>query len=825
MRQILTVVGLVVAVAVSARADVVTFSDSWGDDGFNVVSATPTGVEIIYSVSTLGVEELVVDGEVMQVLSIPGALLPNDEGAPNLPGEGRFIALPQGASAQVRVLASRTEVFHDINLAPAPPIPLDTDRSPPAYGKDMAIYGVNAHFPAEPVRLSRPRKLRGVDVVILGITPFQYNPITRELVAYKDLHVSVEFVGGNGHFGEDRLRSRWWETILQGHLLNYSSLPRIDFSDPSRFIDSGYEYVIIVPDDPPFIAWGDTVKAWRKLQGISSEVFTVTEVGGNSADAIEAFVDSAYANWTPAPVAFLLLSDYENSGDGYGITSPEWNSYCVSDNIYADVDDDDLPDINFARICAQNETHLSTMISKFLSYEREPYTDEGFYDHPLMACGWQTERWFQLCTEIIRGYLINVQGKDPGHEYNVFDGMPSPGCEWSTNINTPRVIMYFGSQGLGYVPDTNPYSYAWWDSGSADGITAAINAGAFIVQHRDHGEEYGWGEPDYTIDDLVRLTNDMYPFVFTINCLTGKFNSLDECFTEAFHRMEHGALGLLAATETSYSFVNDTYVWGYYDSMWPEFMPDYPEESLWVYQNLMPGFGNVSGKYFLESSSWPYNPGHKVHTYHLFHMHGDAFTCLYTEVPQALTVSHDPMLPAGQNFFVVTADDSSLIALTVDGEIIGVAEGEGVPVTITIPPQNAGDMMLVTVTKANYFRYESEVPVVGEEVVSIELVPDATVYAPGETLGFTATLTNNTQQVQSFYGITEVTLPNGNPYPGNPVLGPQPIVLDPAATVNRYVAHFIPYSAPAGVYTYTATIGTPPDNVIDTDSFDFEVLP
>ena len=87
-----------------------------------------------------------------------------------------------------------------------------------------------------------------------------------------------------------------------------------------------------------------------------------------------------------------------------------------------------------------------------------------------------------------------------------------------------------------------------------------------------------------------------------------------ECFTEKFHRHtsgghNSGALGLTAASETSYSFVNDTYVWGAYDNMWPDFLPDYgstPEE-----RGILPAFGMAAGKYFLQQSSWPYNTSNK----------------------------------------------------------------------------------------------------------------------------------------------------------------------------------------------------------------------
>ncbi len=758
---------MVLLLGVSFAAEVVTFDNNWASKPlFNVDYETPMGIEITFSIHEMVIEETEINGISMKNFGIPGVFLPNDEGAPNLAGTGRYIAIPQGARAQITILGSRTEVYHNVEVAPAFNIPRDNDDSPIRYEKDMKIYSRNAYYPETPVKLSNPMQMRGVDVVILGITPFQYNPVTKEMIVYKDIRVKVDFIGGNGHFGEDRLRSRFWEQILQGHLLNYNSLPKIDFYAPERIQSrDGYEYIIIVPDDPVFEAWADTIKAWRKLQGISCDVFTLTEVGGSSATDIENFLNNAYNTWDPAPVAFLLLSDYPSSGDLYGITSPVWSGTggsCVSDNIYADVNGDNLPEMDHARITAQDESDLSTMINKFLSYERVPYTASNYYDEPLVACCWQNDRWFQICAETIRGFFINVQARNPARQYH--GGNPSAGCAWSTNSNTPVIVAYFGSAGLGYIPDTNPYNASWWNNGTAAGINAAINSGAFIVQHRDHGLETGWADPPYHNSDLNNLTNTMFTFVYSINCLTGIYNWSSECFAEKFHRIDYGALGLNAATEVSYSFVNDTYVWGMYDCMWPEFLPDYPAYDMIGYDNLRPCMSMTSGKYFLEASSWPYNPQHKNITYHLFHHHGDAFITLYSEVPQNLSVSHASSLTAGVTVFNVTANDNSIIALTVNGEIIGVAEGTGGPVAITILPQTPGNTMKITITKANYYRYEADVPITSSTypyvTLSTDIIDDAAggnndgVVNPGETIDYGVYAKNvGTGTAQNVYGI------------------------------------------------------------------------
>ena len=695
----------------SSYAETISYQDSWGDAGFNLVSLDASGVEVVFSITEMAFEDIVIDGRVMQMVHLPGIILPNNPGAPNLPGDGKYIAIPQGASVSVSVIDSRTQVLRDIDMLPAAPIPLDTDDSPPVYERDENIYSRNAYYPESPVAVSEPMQVRGVDAVILGVTPFQYNPVTKELVIYRDLRVQVRFQGGNGHFGDDRLRSRFWEPVLQGNILNYSSLPQVNLNripDPNSEEDN-VEYVIIVPDDPVFIAWADTIKQWRKQQGIITGITTLTEIGGNNATLIENYVNNAYNTWTIPPAAVLLLSDYQNSGDVYGITSPRWNNYCVSDNIYADINSDDLPDIHFARITAQSESHLSLLINKFLNYERTPPTSVNFYDQPLIAGGWQTERWFIICCEIVYGFWANQLGKHPVRQYAIYSG--SPGSQWSTNQNTYMLVNYFGPTGLGYIPATPAHLTNW--NGNAAGINAAINSGAFMVLHRDHGSETGWGEPAYDISNLSGLNNTDLTFVLSINCLTGKYDrTAGPCFAEAFHRHQYGALGIIAASEISYSFVNDTYIFGLFDSMYPLFDPGYPAPELMGANDMRPCMANSYGKHYLAASSWPYNPQHKTHTNNLFHHHGDAFITVNSEVPQNLTVQHNPVLFSGVTDFVVTANEGALIGLSVNNEIIGVAMGTGSPVSIPIAPQIPGQNMLVTATKANYYRYSQPVQIV-----------------------------------------------------------------------------------------------------------------
>ncbi|MBD3168035.1 MAG: hypothetical protein GF307_01035, partial [candidate division Zixibacteria bacterium] len=113
--------------AAESNAELITFDNPWGDPGFNLTSQGMSGVEVVFSIENLMITEIEVDGIPMKNVQIPGAFLPNNAGAPNLPGDGRGIAIPRGATATLTILDSETEVIDNIEIAPAPPIPLETD--------------------------------------------------------------------------------------------------------------------------------------------------------------------------------------------------------------------------------------------------------------------------------------------------------------------------------------------------------------------------------------------------------------------------------------------------------------------------------------------------------------------------------------------------------------------------------------------------------------------------------------------------------------------------------------------------------------------------
>jgi len=73
----------------------ITYSDSWGEQGYSLLYENPGGIELNFSITYFELNEKNIEGIMMSSVHLPSVFLPNDEGAPDLPGTSRFLALPQ----------------------------------------------------------------------------------------------------------------------------------------------------------------------------------------------------------------------------------------------------------------------------------------------------------------------------------------------------------------------------------------------------------------------------------------------------------------------------------------------------------------------------------------------------------------------------------------------------------------------------------------------------------------------------------------------------------------------------------------------------------
>ena len=281
--RIITLAILFTTMALNAQTRDFTFSNSAQREGLTVGQSTRSNLMMRHALKQLQILNITDNGYTGDVVQAgSGISLPATAGEPNLPSFSRFVAVPNGATAHIEMGYRSVTTIANVDLLPAAPLKFDTDDSPNTYEKDLSIYNKDAFFPEQPVTVSEPFSLRGVQTVAVTVVPYQYNPVTHELRVYDDLLFDVRFDGGNGHFGDDRLRSPYWDPILMQNLANYNQLPIIDYeARMQEWVNNrpeGCEYLIVIPNNESFRQYANQLAEYRIKQGIITEVKSLSDV-------------------------------------------------------------------------------------------------------------------------------------------------------------------------------------------------------------------------------------------------------------------------------------------------------------------------------------------------------------------------------------------------------------------------------------------------------------------------------------------------------------------------------------------------------------------
>lgn len=699
------------------------FNNNATQEGFTTINSNNNCFQFRLAIKSMRLDSIVDNGYSGHRIGASGIFLPAEAGAPNIPNVCRYIAIPNGATARIEIIGSSSQTIENVDLMAAPPILLETDTTHATYEKDSSIYGIDAFYPAQIASVSDTFSIRGINTIAVSVSPYQYNPVTKKLVVYHDLSISVSFVGGNGQYGETRLRSPYWDPILMQNLVNYDQLPVVDYE--ARMDDwinsrpTGCEYLIVIPNNESFRPYANQLKEYRIKQGILTEVKSLGEMNCSNPYQINNFFQQAYNNWDIVPVAVCLFGDHSlNTQIGIPCETayhPEYSLGYITDNKYADVDGDGLPEIVFSRLVANNATEAEYLVTKQIEYEYiNPVLESSYYDNPVTSCCWSTPRWFQICTETIGGYWSN-RGKHPIRINALYNLLDIPGELWSTAENTESLIEYFGPNGLNYIPST-PLEIGGWSEGDGDMIIQAIDNGSMMLFHHDHGMEGYWVKPyfDNSYLDWVQVPNKL-TFVLSIDCKTGNFgNSENDCLLESFIRYQTtegqnaGAVGCIGPTETSFSFVSDIFTWGLFDHFSPAFLPNYGFCADYE-DNWMPAYGNAAGKIFLSQFNCGIHNSVKSCIYDIYTSHCDAFLRLYSEVPTEMNVVHPIHIDMNQGRCHVTAPEGATVALTTGNNILKVITATGEPQIIDFPPQPSNAVIDLVATKQNHLRYVAQI--------------------------------------------------------------------------------------------------------------------
>ncbi|MCP4714028.1 MAG: hypothetical protein GY868_02840, partial [Deltaproteobacteria bacterium] len=466
-------------------------------------------------------------------------------GKPAVPQRVYTVAVPPGTRAEVELLDYDTEIAGGYRIHPALEPATDTvGGSEPEFAINQLFYARNVTYPTEPVTIIDTRDLRGTQLALVRICPVQYNPALDELTLYSRLSFRINFTPRL--FSFDAVPSTQ-SPLLPNIIINSSAV-----NAPQARVMAGEDVFssLLIVTNSEFDTAAEALAEWKRQMG-----YTV-------------FLESR-SSWTAAQVkstihGYTNLDFFVIVGDHDDVPSELVGGH-VTDLYYACTGGmgDFVPDMGYGRISVSSAQEAQTVVDKIIGYERTPVSDPDFYTSGMTAAYFQhagsgyAQRRFAQTSWEIRQYLTGQHGYDIDRIFYT-ESYVNP-LYWNN-----------GKYSSGEpIPDyLRRPNYSW--DGNAAQISAGINAGRFMVFHRDHGDLTLWGDPYYTTSHISQLTNgNKLPVVFSINCLTGKFDQ--NSFSEVFLRHTNGgAVGVIGATEVSYSGHNDGLAEGFVDAIWPD---------------------------------------------------------------------------------------------------------------------------------------------------------------------------------------------------------------------------------------------------------------
>ena len=720
-----------------------------------------SGVQITYKFKGTVLAPMYVEGNSYYIPHIYGYAHMRDVGLPMLPAKNHHIAVPAGASLGIEIEDIHFEEYPlDLMVQPAQePLPDCLNCPEPPFEINEVVYGTDADFPANVVEIVDNDTYMGVPVAVIQVRPVQFNPVSRTMKVYSKIKFKVTFSGERCSFSPyAKKNSKHANDIVRSAVLNRDSIPEgVDSSaslDQTRAGDAK-DYIMIVHSN--YLAAAEALAMWKRQLGYSVEI--VSQSSWTTAQVDDA-LKTRYNSWTPKPSFFLLFGDQAD-------VPAEYPGSQYTDLYYAEMEGTGYkPEMAYGRIFPSSASNAQLIVDKIINYEKNPPTLSSFYSNTLACAYYQdsdlnsyADRRFTHTSEDIRNHMMG-QGYGVNRVY-VTGSSVNPLYYNNGNYspaNTP-------------IPNELKRPTFAWDGDAAD-IINYIDAGRFLVWHRDHGDVTLWGDPYFTTTNINQLNNgNLLPIIMSVNCLTGQFTSATECFCERFLRRDNGGcVGIFGATNVSYSGPNDGYAPGIIDAIWPDPQID-PQYGSGGAGNPIPAHDPIytMGDILNHSKiAMEYLWGLHQTTWELHHYFGDPAMKIWTAEPTTATASHPSALNAGETSLAITASNcpGGTASLVYEGILYGktTLAGDGTG-TITFSALSGVEPNAVlTISKHNFKPYAADIPVTGGLPPDANFVADKTSLMATDSVQFTDTSTMSPSSWEwTFAGGTPGTSTERNP--------------------------------------------------------------
>ena len=554
-------------------------------------------------------------------------------GLPELPMLHQVIGIPGNQKVTFSIVEMETMKLAGYTVYP---FQTPTTDNPGGHNHpftmDKQFYTKNVNFPEYNAFMDQPGIWRDVKVTGLHVTPFTYNPVTKELTVITHMKVQVEFSGVDDMVFNPK-------TNINPKFYNMYRVAIPNFEDlgytKTLREEVGIKYLVITNEEAlPAI---QPLIEWKNKMGHRVEV-RLKETGFNTPQNFKDYINQLYQ--TDGLEYVLMVGDaYPNGGTGSGPNlipmyywAPGGEDASYSDSWYTCLDgpDDHYADLAIGRFTydVNQLSELELQISKTMTHYLTPDVSDNWGENTILIA--HKEEYpgkYTLCCEQIRTYPYSVQ--------------------------TPIFETAYGGAGA-----TNQ-----------DVINFVNSTACGIFNYRGHGsttELWQWGASgSFTATHVNQLTNANRLFVFFDVCCDNMdivaYNG--ECLCESFMKHPNASVAVNGAIIPSYTIPNHDYDKEMYKAVFDENITNIGYVTNFANVTVLNVHGTI-GRSNVRTYLWL----------------GDASIEPWTKQAMNLTVNHDDQIFLGVSEFSVSvigasgaAENAMVCVSNEDGTVYGVA--------------------------------------------------------------------------------------------------------------------------------------------------------
>ncbi len=621
-----------------------------------------------------------ISGQMMIDFSKSFTVLSQEKGAPALPLFHTTVQLPANGNPEIEVTFDEVIVYENVLVAPSKGV-IKRNVQPGSVAYSFGpVYNENEFYPAQLAALKTPFIWRAMRGAVIEVSPYQYNPVTKQLIVYKNIHINLKkntsISGANELYGQA-------DPVLQSAQQKIVLNPKSEKYSPME--ESGSMLFIAAPALMEEIT---PLVNWKNQKGIRSTLVSTATTGTTDTD-IQAYIQNYYAAH-PELIYVLLVGDHDDiPAHTYGMSGGE-NLY--SDSYYGQLAGGDYYPELFVGRFSGTEANIITMVDRTLEYEKNP-----------MAGDWMEK-------------AIGL-GSDEG------DGIGDDGePDWEHLRNIRTVLMGYGYSEVAEFYDGSHGGEDASGSPNSGIILPVVSSGVGLFNYTGHGDVNLCVTGNFQSTHVNQATNNgMYPFVVSVACNNGTFTS-GTCISEAWTRATKngtpsGAIGA-AGSSILMAWAQPMQT---QDEMAAIISETYPEN----HKTTLGGLFYNSQMSMLEE----YPSGSGVEVMQTWVLFGDPSAQFRNKQTLPLTVTHPGNVP--MNTTTITTNcivDGALVAISQNNVLLGSAISSSGQAVITIPTLTTNDYLVVTGTKQNHATYQNTVQVANGPLGLTDLEIEFNVY-------------------------------------------------------------------------------------------------